>query len=583
MRLMRLFAVALAASWCFMAPVVAKDGSPIYTYETQFHPKLAKNGMVVSRDKYASEAGLEILKEGGNAVDAAVATLFSLAVTLPQAGNIGGGGFMMIYLKDQDKTIALDYREIAPKAAFRDMYLNKDGSVDNNRVRFTLKGSGVPGTVMGLTEALSKYGTLPLKQVMAPAIRLAEQGFPMTWSLNETLKEYKDRLQADPAAKKYFYKADGSVYAPGEIFRQPVLAKTLKTIAEKGADGFYKGWVADALVKTMEEGGGLITHEDLNTYKTFTRKPIIGTYRGYKIATMPPPSSGGVNLIEMLNVLENWPMKSYGLNSAAYIHRLVETMKYAYADRSKFLGDPAFYDVPVKELTSKKYAKSIYNLIDPNKATPSSKIGPAKKLPYESHETTQTSVMDKYGNMVSNTYTLNYSYGNGHAVMGAGFLLNNEMDDFSAKPGVPNGFGLLGGQANSVEAGKRPLSSMTPTFIFKPNGEPYIATGSPGGSTIITTVLQVVLNTIDFGYNPAAAVSVPRVHHQWYPDRIYMEPGLSVDTRRILVGMGHHVKINSEDSWDQVLGEAQTLMRGPNHIIMGAADPRRPGAYAAGF
>jgi len=327
MRLMRLLAVALAASWCFMAPVVAKDGSPIYTYETQFHPTLAKNGMVVSRDKYASEAGLEILKEGGNAVDAAVATLFSLAVTLPQAGNIGGGGFMMIYLKDQAKTIALDYRELAPKAAFRDMYLNKDGSVDNNRVRFTLKGSGVPGTVMGLTEAVAKYGTLPLKQVMAPAIRLAEQGFPMTWSLAETLKEYKDRLQADPAAKKYFYKADGSVYAPGEIFRQPVLAKTLKTIAEKGADGFYKGWVADALVKTMEEGGGLITHEDLDTYKTFTRKPIIGTYRGYKIATMPPPSSGGVNLIEMLNVLENWPMKSYGLNSAAYSHRLVETMK----------------------------------------------------------------------------------------------------------------------------------------------------------------------------------------------------------------------------------------------------------------
>ncbi|TNE63867.1 MAG: gamma-glutamyltransferase [Alphaproteobacteria bacterium] len=583
MQMLRQLAIVLVAAWATVAPALAQDNAPIITYETQFHSTLARNGMVVSREYYASEAGLEILKAGGNAVDAAVATGFALAVTLPQAGNIGGGGFMMIYLKDEDKVIALDYREIAPKAAFRDMYLDGAGNVDKESVRFSLKGTGVPGTVMGLTQALSKYGTMPLDQVMAPAIRLAEQGFAMTWGFNDTLTEYKARLQADPAARKFFYKADGSVYQEGELFQQPVLARTLKEIAARGADGFYKGWVADALVDTMEKGGGLITHEDLEGYVAREREPLVGTYRGFKVVTMPPPSSGGVHLIEMLNVLENWDMRSYGHNSAAYIHRLTETMKYAYADRSKYLGDPDFFQVPVQALTDKAYAKTIFDRIDPNKATPSKDIAPAPSLPMESRQTTHFSVMDKFGNMVANTYTLNYTYGNGKAVMGAGFLLNNEMDDFSAKPGVPNGFGLLGGEANAVEAGKRPLSSMTPTFIFKPNGEPYVATGSPGGSTIITTVLQVVLNTMDFGYNPAAAVSVPRIHHQWFPDRLYMEPGLSVDTRRVLAAMGHNIKINSEDSWDQVLGASQTLMRGPGDIIMGGADPRRPGAHAAGF
>jgi len=556
---------------------------PLITYDTQHHPTLAQNGMVVSQEYYASEAGLEILKAGGNAVDAAVATGFALAVTHPQAGNLGGGGFMMVYLKDQNKTIAIDYREMAPAGASRDMFIGADGNVDRRMAFFSHKSSGTPGTVKGLVEALEAYGTMPLAQVMAPAIRLADEGFEMTWALEASLTRARtvQRLKADAASAGYFYKADGTPYRKGELFRQPDLAKTLKAIAANGAKGFYAGWVADRLVAAMEAGGGLITHADLKAYTVKNRMPIEGTFRGVKVVTMPPPSSGGIHIVQMLNVLEGWDMKSLGHNSADYMHRMAMTMKYAYADRSKYLGDPDFYDVPVAALTSKTYSAAIRTKIDLKKATPSTEISPATKLPEESNDTTHFSVIDRYGNMVANTYTLNFSYGSGLSVAGAGFLLNNEMDDFSAKPGTPNAFGLLGGEANAIEPGKRPLSSMTPTFVFK-DGKPLLATGSPGGSTIITTVLQMVMNVAEFDMNVQEATNMPRFHHQWFPDRIYTEPGISVDTRRLLAGMGYAVNVETTGG-NRVIGAAQSIVLTPEGMIHGAADPRRPGSHAAGY
>lgn len=582
MHVLRSVALVLAAFWGASAASYANDADPIIIYDTQFHPEYARNGMVVSQEYYASQAGLEILRAGGNAVDAAVATGFALAVTHPQAGNLGGGGFFLAYIKEEDRVIAIDYREMAPSAAHRDMFLNEEGDVDNAKARFSLQASGVPGTVMGLTTALAKYGTKPLAEVMAPAIRLAQEGFPMTWGLYDSLGRYQKRLKGDPVSAANYYKPDGSRYAPGEVFRQPDLAETLTLIAENGAKGFYEGPVADKLVAAMQAGGGIMTHEDLKNYKAVEREPIFGTYDSYRVATMPPPSSGGVHVIEMLNVLEKWDLKSLGHNSAAYIHRLTETMKYAYADRSKYLGDPDYFPVPVKALTSKDYADSIRAKINLEQATPSTEIGPAPDLPDESRDTTHFSVVDKQGNMVANTYTLNFTYGNGKSVAGAGFLLNNEMDDFSAKPGTPNAFGLLGGEANAIEPGKRPLSSMTPTLLFK-DGKPYMATGSPGGSTIITVVLQSVLNVMEFDMNVNAAISAPRIHHQWFPDRLYLEPGHSVDTRRLLGAMGHQVKVGETEAWDSVMGSAQSIILAPNGIIMGAADPRRPGSAAAGY
>lgn len=565
------------------AALFAQSSAPIISYDSRFHPTLARKGMVVSQDYHASEAGLEILRLGGNAIDAAVATGFALAVTHPQAGNLGGGGFMLVYLKSEDKVIAIDYREMAPAGASADMFLDGSGNVDNARARFSLQSSGVPGTVMGLTDALSKYGSLPLETVMAPAIRLADEGFPMTWALNVSLSRYRERLSRDPVTRAQFFKEDGSAYPHGEIFRQPELAKTLKEIASKGADGFYKGWVADRIVETMAADGGIISRRDLANYVAKEREPLTGTYRGYQVVTMPPPSSGGVHVLQMLNVLEGWDLKSLGHNSADYIHRLTESMKYAYADRSKYLGDPDYFDVPVAALTDKAYAGSIRGKINLEQATPSTEIAPAPKLPFESKDTTHFSTMDAAGNMVANTYTLNFTYGNGRTVAGAGFLLNNEMDDFSAKPGTPNAFGLLGGVANAIEPGKRPLSSMTPTLLFR-NGQPLMATGSPGGSTIITAVLQTVLNVAEFDMNAATATARPRIHHQWFPDRLILEPGHSVDTRRILSAMGHGVSaVASYNEGERVLGATMTIIRRPDGLMAGSADPRRPGAHAAAY
>ncbi len=582
MRTLSRFIVMWLAVFTAVGSIQAQTSTPIITYNTQFHPVLARKGMVVSQDMHASEAGLEVLKLGGNAIDAAVATGFALAVTHPQAGNLGGGGFMLIYLKSEDRVVAIDYREMAPAAATRDMFLDANGDVDNTKARFSSQSSGVPGTVMGLTEAQAKYGALPLSTVMAPAIRLAEEGFQMTWALSVSLSRFQQRLSDDPITRAQFFKEDGSTYSQGEVFRQPDLAKTLKEIASRGAPGFYEGWVADRIVDTIKASDGLIRHEDLLNYVAKEREPLTGSFRDYEVVTMPPPSSGGVHIVQMLNVLEGWDLKGLGHNSADYIHRLTESMKYAYADRSKYLGDPDYFDVPVTALTNKGYAGTIRDKIDIARATPSTEIAPAPSLPDESKDTTHFSTMDAAGNMVANTYTLNFTYGNGRTVAGAGFLLNNEMDDFSAKPGTPNAFGLLGGIANAIEPGKRPLSSMTPTLLFK-DGQPLMATGSPGGSTIITAVLQTVLNVMEFDMNAATATARPRIHHQWFPDFLMMEPGHSVDTRKKLAEMGHTLETAAIGGRVRVLGATMTIIRRPDGLLSGSADPRRPGAHAAAY
>jgi gamma-glutamyltranspeptidase/glutathione hydrolase len=539
----------------------------------RFHPVVAKNGMVAAQDRIAAEVGAEILRKGGNAVDAAVATGFTLAVTHPQAGNLGGGGFMLIALAKDKKVVAIDYREMAPKAATRDLFIGADGEVDNEKARFSRASAGVPGTVAGMIHALENYGTMSLADVLTPAIRLAEEGFPVPWGLAFALARSRDRFAKDPSSVGYFMHADDRPYNVGERLRQPDLAGTLRAIAERGSEGFYQGPVADRIVAEMKQGNGLITLDDLKNYRVVERQPVRGTFRGYEIASMPPPSSGGTHLIQMLNILEGYDLKATGHNSADYIHRLVEAMRRAYADRAKHMGDPDFWDVPVAGLTSKAYADRLRQGIDLKTASKSSDISAGTPPAPESEDTTHFSVMDKDGNAVANTYTINFAFGSGYSVDGAGFLLNNEMDDFAAKPGVPNAYGLIGGDANAIAARKRPLSSMTPTIVLK-DGEPFIATGSPGGSTIITVVMQVLLNVLEFDMNIAEATAVPRIHHQWLPDNVITEEGVSVDTLRLLKERGFVLpKDESGHFVHRVLGRTNSILRKDGYLL-GAADPR---------
>ena len=549
-------------------------------------PVSATNGMVVSASSYASQVGVEILKKGGNAIDAAVATGFALAVTYPSAGNIGGGGFMVIHLAN-GKNTTIDFREKAPLSAFRDMYLNEEGEFDPELSQHGTTSAGVPGSVAGLIYALEKYGTLSLAEVIQPAIDLAENG----WRLNKRDEKYfKDNI---PLFEKYLstkkiFMMGNSTYKEGDLFIQKDLAATLKLIKEKGIDGFYKGSVAELLIKQVHSMGGYITAEDLEKYKPIEREPITGSYIGYEIVSMPPPSSGGIALLELLNILENYSanggLKNEGWNSAEYIHHLVEAMKYVYADRTYHLGDADFYPVPQKELISKEYAKTIFRRIEDakDKAVPSGEI---KSLDvnkvYESTETTHFSVYDSFGNAISVTTTINSSFGSGIVVDGAGFLLNNEMDDFSGKPGTQNQFGLLGTEANSIQPEKRMLSSMTPTIVMK-DGEPFLIIGSPGGSTIITVVLQVILNCIDFDMNIREAIEKPRIHHQWIPDSIYYEPNsITDDVRKKLEAMGYNFV--DEGAENRILGIAEgILIDNKNKIIYGADDPRG-GGLAAGY
>ena len=547
---------------------------PIIEYQSINHPVIDDDGMVVSQRKIASEVGAQILKDGGNAVDAAVATGLALAVVLPRAGNLGGGGFMIVHLKDKNETIAIDYREKAPAGAFRDLFLDEEGNYDKKKAQFSLLSAGVPGSVAGFHHALINYGTLSWKEILKPAIKLAEEGFEIPHDLANTLasKRYRARLSSNEAAAKVFYKEDKSLYAAGEILIQKDLARTLTLLSELGPDAFYKGEIAALIVKEMEKNGGLITLQDLKNYNIVEREPLVGDYKDYKIVSMPPSSSGGTHLIQMLNMLEEFPIKEMGFGSAESIHILAEVMKRAYADRSKYLGDTDFYKVP-SSLTSKEYAKSLNAFISGDKITPSDEVSPGNPYPYESPDTTHFSVMDSSGNAVSNTYTLNFSYGSGMMIPGTGMLINNEMDDFSSKPGTFNGYGLLGSEANAIEGNKRPLSSMTPTIIFKDN-EPYMVFGSPGGSRIITTVLQVALNVMDHDMNIAQAVHSPRIHHQWLPEVLMIESGFGADTERLLNEKGYKLYPST------TMGSVQAIMKEGNYFY-GSADPRRPSAGVA--
>jgi gamma-glutamyltranspeptidase / glutathione hydrolase len=557
-----------------VATVAANDVS-IYSEMATAQPVWAKHGMVASQEALASRIGVEILKQGGNAIDAAVAVGFALAVTLPRAGNIGGGGFMLVHLAKENKTIAIDYRETAPSKAHKDIFLDEQGNAVDKLSREHGLAVGVPGTVMGMELALNKYGTLPLEKVIAPAIALARDGFSVTSDLADSLAGVKPRIAQWPSSAKIFYKADGSNLAFNDILKQPELAHSLSLIAKLGSKGFYQGETAQKIVAAVKDAGGVMTLEDLANYKVVEREPVRGQYRGYEVVSMPAPSSGGIHIIEMLNVLEHFPIDKFGHNTAQTIHLMAETMKYAYADRSEYLGDPDFVTVPTAALLSRDYAASIAKKIAINKATPSSEIKPGLLTPYESTQTTHYSVVDKFGNAVSNTYTLNFSYGSGLVAEGTGILLNNEMDDFSVKPGSPNGYGLIGGDANAVEGNKRPLSSMSPTIVMK-DGKPFIVTGSPGGSRIINITLQVIMNVIDHQLNIAEASAAPRVHHQWQPDYLWVERSLNGDTISLLKTKGHNVKVQ------QSIGSTQSIVVRDNGI-MGASDPRRAGSEAVGY
>lgn len=567
---------AIGSLFCALAQSALLDSN------ARFHPVISEKGMVVSQEIIASRVGAEILSAGGNAVDAAVATGFALAVTLPRAGNLGGGGFMLVHLAESGKTIAIDYREMAPAGAYRDMFLDQDGEVDNQKARYSIASSGVPGTVAGLVHAQKKYGLLSLKQVMQPAIELARDGFAVNADLSDSLKSRVARLQKDPATKAYFYKPQGDFYQLGDRLIQTDLSNSLSRIAAAGREGFYQGKTADLIVAQMQKSGGLINHQDLTNYQVVERQPVCGQYRETRLCTMPPPSSGGVHLVQMLNILEGWDLRAMGHNSAAYIHRLVESMRRAYADRSLYLGDPDFFPVPVAQLTDKKYAAALRQKIDPLQSSRSADVKPGLSdsppnpvAVKESTETTHYSTWDQWGNLVSNTYTLNFSYGSGISVAGAGFLLNNEMDDFSSKPGSPNGYGLVGGTANAIEPGKRPLSSMTPTIAFDADGKPLLATGTPGGSTIITITLQLLLNVLEFDMGVAEATAAPRIHHQWLPDSVFYESGISVDTIERLKQMGHRVSDKPRR-----MGATQSIQRKTGSRLYGASDYRRKGSGA---
>jgi gamma-glutamyltranspeptidase/glutathione hydrolase len=550
--------------------------------DARFHPQIADNGMVAAQEAVAAEVGAEILRQGGNAVDAAVAVGFALAVTHPQAGNLGGGGFMLIALAKEKKAIAIDYREMAPLAATRDMFLNAEGAVDEDKARYSHASAGVPGTVAGLLHALEKYGTLPRDKVLAPAIRLARDGVTVSRDLAYAMAKNSDRFAKDPSSVAYFQHPDRRPWQAGEIWRQPDLATTLTAIAEKGRAGFYEGWVADAIAAEMQKGNGTITREDLAAYQVIEREPVRGTYRGFEVVSMPPPSSGGAHLIQMLNILEGYDLKALGHNSADYIHRLVEAMRRAYADRAEHMGDPEFHAEPLRQLTAKSYAAGLRAGIDVKKASQSAAIGPGKFIAREGEQTTHFSVMDRQGNAVANTYTLNFAFGGGYSVEGAGFLLNNEMDDFSAKPGVPNAYGLIGGEANAIAPRKRPLSSMSPTILLR-DSEPILATGSPGGSTIITVVLQTLLNVVDFDMNVMEATAAPRIHHQWLPEEVISEAGISVDTLRILETRGFILPKEPDGRFQhRLLGRVNSVARRSN-AFLGASDPRAMDGAARGF
>jgi len=533
-------------------------------------PVFAENGMVVSTSRHASEAGIEIMKKGGNAVDAACAVGFVLAVTSSSNGNIGGGGFMVAHMAD-GTTITLDHREMAPSDSHRDMFLDAEGNVIENMSLNTRASSGVPGTVDGLLKAWEDYGSgnISRRQLLAPAITLAEKGFELSHFESKMLNNNKNLFLNNKAAAKIFIRKDGRPWEKGDRFIQKDLSKTLKRIGRIGRDGFYSGKTADLIVAEMKNGNGLITHEDLQNYKSVYRKPVKGSYYGHDIISMGPPSSGGTLLIHMLKMLEHYPIDTLGWNSSNYIHILTEVERRAYADRAKHMGDSDYWDVPVQMFLSSEYAEQRISDISLTTASESADVYAGPPSQNESRETTHYSVVDKDGNAVSVTSTINWSYGGGYLVEGGGFFLNNEMDDFSSKPGSPNIYGLIGNEANSIQPGKRPLSSMTPVIVLK-DKKPYLLIGSPGGATIITTSMQTILNVIIHGMDIQDAVSAYRVHSQWLPDILFYEKnGLSKDVLKNLNQKGHVTKIHPWVEW----GQANCIMINENGYY-GGADSR---------
>jgi len=537
---------------------------------------VGKSGMVVSVDEYASQVGIEILKKGGNAVDAAVAVGFALAVTYPSAGNIGGGGFMIIRFPDTKEVVALDFREMAPGRASADMYLDDEGEYIKGKSLYGYLAVGVPGTVKGFELAMEKYGSLNWEDVIGPAVKLADKGFKLTKKRADSFNWLKKRFKH--GTEEFFHifsKPDESEFKEGDIFINKDLAKSLRLIAKHGSDTFYKGQIAESIALDMKKHGGLITKEDLGSYEAFIRKPVTGTHHGYQIISMPPPSSGGTILIEMLNILEGYNLGQRERYAPETLHLIAETMKFAYFDRAKYMGDTDFVEVPVELLTSKGHAEEIREKIDPKKAIPSRKIGKEILTLEKAKDTTHFSVIDKKGLAVATTYTLNGGFGAGVVAEGTGILLNNEMDDFNVTPGYTNNKGLIGTKPNLIEPHKRMLSSMSPTIICK-DGKVFMITGSPGGRTIINTVLNVILNVIDFNMPIQDAVDAPRMDHEWMPDRLRLErEGLSNNVIEALRAMGH--TIGRSRSWEQ--GDAHSILIDPETgLYYGAADKRSEGS-----
>ena len=558
-------------------PAVAQDArgtAPAATSDAA-RPVAAKHGMVVAQERLAAKIGADVLAQGGNAVDAAVATGFALAVTYPRAGNIGGGGFMLIHLADSRRDIAIDYRETAPDAIRRDIFLGADGAPDPAKSRNSALGIGVPGTVAGLALALDKYGSgkFTLARLLKPAITLARDGLEIADDSADTLSQSHDRLARWPSSTKIFANPDGTPLREGDRLVQTDLAATLTAIAKYGPKGFYEGSVASNLVKAIGAAGGIMTLEDLKSYRPLIREPVRGRYRDYDVISMPLSSSGGTVLLESLNILEGFAMRDLHQGSLDSLHVLVEAMKRAYADRARYLGDPAFVNAPIQTLLAKNYATKQRASIDMMHATPAAAV--LVPPPREGDNTTHFSVANSFGNAVSNTYTLNFSYGVGLVAEGTGVLLNNELDDFTAAPGAANAFGLVGFEANLPGPGKRPLSSMTPTIVLK-DGKPMLVTGSPGGSRIVSTVLQVIVNVLDYDMNIAAAVHAPRLHHQWLPDEIRAEQGFPNGIIAGLQARGHTVVVQMGQT------SANSIAITPDGLF-GAPDPRTRGSHAAGY
>jgi gamma-glutamyltranspeptidase/glutathione hydrolase len=544
-------------------------------------PVRATHGMVASTNEVASRVGVEIMKRGGNAVDAAIAVAFALAVTHPPAGNLGGGGFMLIRLKDGSSTF-IDYREMAPLLAHRDVYLDKNGVPIKGEGGSLIgyRAAGVPGTVRGMELALKKYGSgkLTWAQLVEPARRLAADGFTVTNSLARWLRNSKDYLSTYAETKRIYLKG-GALYKEGELFRQPELAATFARLQQFGPNEFYEGETARLIVADMKRNNGLMTLEDLRGYVAKERTPVRGNYRGHEIISAPPPSSGGAVLLEMLNILEGFDLSKLQPSSSDRYHLMAEAMRRAFADRAEYMGDTDFVKVPIAGLIDKSYATTLRSTIKTDRASTSAEVRAGRPAGYESEDTTHFTVVDAEGNAVANTYTLNDSYGSSATVKGVGILLNNEMDDFATKPGTPNMYGLIQGERNAIAPRKRPLSAMTPTIVLRKDGSFWFTTGSPGGPTIINTVLCVITNVIDFKMNIQEAIDAPRIHHQWLPDEITSEPnGLSPETQRVLTTRGHAL------AKPRAIGDAEGIMiEEKTRVRLGATDPRRSDGQAIGY